>query len=78
LAKNELTLLRIRSHADSGAGLDGAPEREAVIHDEHVLVGRVTVRRLMTVPGVGPVTALAFASAVDDPTRFNRASVVGA
>lgn len=37
-----------------------------------------TVRRLMTVPGVGPVTALAFASAVDDPNRFKKASDVGA
>jgi transposase len=37
-----------------------------------------TVRRLMTVPGVGPVTALAFASTVDDPQRFERASDVGA
>ena len=37
-----------------------------------------TVRRLMTVPGVGPVTALAFASTVDDPKRFKRASDVGA
>ena len=32
----------------------------------------------MTVPGVGPVTALAFASAVDDPNRFKKASDVGA
>jgi transposase len=32
----------------------------------------------MTVPGVGPVTALAFASTVDDPKRFKRASDVGA
>jgi len=37
-----------------------------------------TVRRLMTVPGVGPVTALAFASTVDDPQRFKRSSDVGA
>ena len=37
-----------------------------------------TVRRLRTVPGVGPVTALAFASAVDDPNRFKKASDVGA
>jgi len=36
------------------------------------------VRRLMTVPGVGPVTALAFKSTVDDPGRFRSASVVGA
>ena len=37
-----------------------------------------TVRRLMTVPGVGPVTALAFVSTVDDPHRFARATDVGA
>lgn len=34
-------------------------------------------RRLMTVPGVGPVTALAFRSAIDDPERFRYASDVG-
>lgn len=37
-----------------------------------------TIGRLMTVPGVGPVTALAFASTVDDPRRFARATDVGA
>jgi transposase len=37
-----------------------------------------TIGRLMTVPGVGPVTALAFASTVDDPQRFARATDVGA
>jgi transposase len=35
-------------------------------------------RRLMTVPGVGPVTALSFCSAVDDPLRFSRSRAVGA
>src|SRR4029079_3744591 len=35
-------------------------------------------RRLMTVPGVGPLTALAFRTAVEDPTRFAKASLVGA
>jgi transposase len=35
-------------------------------------------RRLMTVPGVGPVTALAFRTAVEDPRRFAKASLVGA
>jgi transposase len=35
-------------------------------------------RRLMSVPGVGPVTALTFCSAVDDPSRFTRSRVVGA
>jgi transposase len=35
-------------------------------------------RRLMTVPGVGPITALAFQSAIDDPARFRRSRSVGA
>ena len=35
-------------------------------------------RRLMTVPGVGPITALAFRSAIDEPTRFQRSRSVGA
>jgi len=35
-------------------------------------------RRLMTVPGVGPLTALAFAAAIDDPARFVRSREVGA
>jgi transposase len=34
-------------------------------------------RRLMTVPGVGPVTALAFRTAVEDPARFAKASLLG-
>ena len=29
-----------------------------------------TIQRFMTVPGVGPVTALAFASTIDDPKRL--------
>ncbi len=35
-------------------------------------------RLLMTVPGVGPVTALAFAATIDDPTRFAKSRPVGA
>jgi len=35
-------------------------------------------RRLMTVPGVGPITALAFCAAIDDPARFRRSRSVGA
>jgi transposase len=34
--------------------------------------------RLMTVPGVGPMTALAFVTAIDEPGRFRRSSSVGA
>ena len=35
-------------------------------------------RRLMTVPGVGPLTALAFRATVDRPDRFRRSRDVGA
>jgi transposase len=35
-------------------------------------------RRFMSVPGVGPITALAFQAAVDDPSRFRRSRSVGA
>ena len=35
-------------------------------------------RRLMTIPGVGALTAVRFVTAVDDPVRFNRSSGVGA
>jgi len=37
----------------------------------------VDSRRAMTVPGIGPITALAFRSAIDDPTRFKRSRSVG-
>jgi transposase len=37
-----------------------------------------TTRRLMTVPGVGVVTALTFRHTIDDPSRFRSASTVGA
>ena len=33
---------------------------------------------LMSVPGVGPVTALAFAATIDDPSRFAKSRTVGA
>src|SRR5438128_9516773 len=36
------------------------------------------VRRFMTVPGVGPITALCLKATIDDPTRFKRSRSVGA
>ncbi len=49
----------------------------------HRLVVKATLadpvcRRLMTVPGVGPIAALAFRTGVDDPLRFKRSRTVGA
>ena len=35
-------------------------------------------RRSMTVPGIGPITALAFHSVIDEPARFRRSRSVGA
>jgi len=34
-------------------------------------------RKLMTMPGVGPVVALTYRAAVDDPTRFRRSKDIG-
>jgi transposase len=35
-------------------------------------------RRLMTIPGVGPVTSLAYIATIDDPGRFGASKAVGA
>src|SRR5438874_12816341 len=36
------------------------------------------VRRFITAPGIGPITALAFKATIDDPARFARSRSVGA
>jgi len=38
----------------------------------------IQVRRFMTVPGVGPITALCYRATIDDPTRFKKSRSVGA
>lgn len=45
--------------------------KRAASHDEVCL-------RMMTVPGVGPIAALTFKAAVDDPSRFKRSRTVAA
>jgi transposase len=35
-------------------------------------------QRLMTMPGIGPLTALSFQATIDDPTRFRHSATVGA
>ena len=37
-----------------------------------------TCRRLMTIPGVGAITAVTFLTTIDDPARFHRSRDVGA
>ncbi len=39
--------------------------------------GDLLCGRLMTVPGVGPITALAFKTGVDVPERFAKSKTVG-
>ncbi len=51
-----------------------------VLHRAMLAIVRadVTCRRLMTVPGVGALVAIAFTTAVDDPSRFRHSRAVGA
>ncbi|MBV9510437.1 MAG: IS110 family transposase [Caulobacteraceae bacterium] len=60
--------------------LDGIVEQLAVLTRQVQEAARADAvcRRLMTVPGVGPIVALSYMTAVDDPQRFARASDVGA
>ena len=58
-----------------------ALKREIARLDKAVMARAKTdpaCRLLMTVPGVGPVTALAFATTIDEPTRFAKSRTLGA
>ena len=58
-----------------------AIERQIADLDRKVLRlarNNAQVRRFMTAPGVGPITALCFLATIDDPTRFKRSRSVGA
>jgi transposase len=58
-----------------------AIEQQIADLDRKVMViarKNVQARRLMTAPGVGPITALCFLATIDDPTRFKRSRSVGA
>jgi len=66
---------------------DGMLHARDVLLDEFERLSRMVTelaagdevcRRLMSVPGVGPVTALSFKAAVDDPSRFRRSRTLGA
>ncbi len=59
----------------------GALEAQVAALDKRIrsIVGRSEACwRLTSVPGVGPVTALAFLATIEDPTRFGRPRDVGA
>jgi transposase len=63
----------IAAHAtlcQAAVDLDRAVKKKAEDHP--------VARRLVTIPGVGPVVALSFIALVDDPARFGRTGDVGA
>lgn len=84
----EAKIRELVAHDPVLAGLcDSMLRARAALYKEHMrlhaLLLKVTredevCRRFMEIPGVGPVTALAFKTAVDDPTRFKKARNVGA
>jgi hypothetical protein len=78
---------RIAEHTELGLVIEPLLAAWHAIDDQVDALERQLVRRarrhaachrLMTVPGVGPFTALAFVTTVDDPGRFQRSSSVGA
>jgi transposase len=56
--------------------------REQIATFDHQVVMRAkadaVARRLMTIPGVGVITALAYEAVIDNPGRFKRSTSVGA
>ena len=64
-------LLEARKAIEKQVGDLGRKVHRLARHD-------VQVRRFMTVPGVGPITALCFKATINDPTRFKRSRSVGA
>ena len=63
--------------------LAGRAAMKKALADLHRTLLRLTendevCRRFMTIPGVGPVTAVAFKATIDDPARFRRSNDVGA
>ena len=81
---------RLRKHvADRSGTITAAVERVLVMMEtvnvqiaeadaelEKMAKADPICQRLMTVPGVGPVTAVRFAAAVDDVSRFEKAAAV--
>lgn len=82
---------RVRELVTREPLLDGALDplltaRRAILQQFKALEARIRTTaeccpdcsRMMTVPGVGPLTVLAFVTAIDDPGRFDRSASVGA
>jgi transposase len=71
----------LRSIVDALLAVDEQVEQQQAALDRCVrdeAKADETTRRLMSVPGVGMVKALAFRRTIDDRTRFRSAQAVGA
>src|SRR5471030_2796230 len=55
-------------------------EQIGILHRRLLVIVRDddVCRRLMTIPGVGPVVALTYRATIDVPTRFRNSKAVGA
>ncbi len=62
---------------ESIEALEAQLARSTKLLDARAAADPVTTR-LMSVPGVGPITALTFKSSIEDPGRFNRSADAGA
>lgn len=65
------SLLKVRSRMRQEIALLSAQVRRRALSND-------ACRRHMTMPGVGPLTALAYSAAIDDPKRFTHSADVGA
>jgi len=75
LAENQSDLDRTAAHCStdaSRAGRHPAPPLAGIVRDD------VVCRRLMTIPGVGPVVLPTCRATVDVPARFRKSTSVGA
>jgi transposase len=64
-------LLKVRGRIRQEIAVLSAEARRRALSNE-------ACRRHMTMPGVGPLTALAYTAAIDDPKRFKHSADVGA
>jgi transposase len=78
---------RIAGHPTLSAIIAPLMMARRALHDQLTVLHRQVLaetrrdpvcRRLMTVPGIGPVVVLGFVAAIDDPARFRRSRSVGA
>jgi hypothetical protein len=81
LQDRELSLPSLTAAVEPLLKAREAVERQIADLDRKVLRlarNNAEVRRFMTAPGVGPITALCFLATIDDPSRFKRSRSVGA